>query len=71
MVFPDSSVHFTSKPDYHIAEYPVIHVQASFPYDLARVYAEGISLLDMVIQHGGQQIIRGSDRMKIPGKMKV
>ena len=71
MIFSYHSVHFVSKTYYDVAEHPVIHIQTSFPHNLPRINSEGISLLNVVIQHCSQQIIGRCNRMKISCKMKV
>ena len=37
----------------------------------SRVDSQGVALLDMVVQHGGQQVICRTDGMQVTGKMQV
>ena len=57
MVFPHHAVSLCPQSNDNIAQGPVVHVLTPFPQHLPRVDAQGISLLDVVVQESGQQII--------------
>ena len=50
MIFPYHSVSSGSNPYNYISEYPVIHVQTALPHYLIGIYAQCISLFNMVIK---------------------
>lgn len=50
---------------------PVIHIQAAFEQNPPLIDAKQIALLQMVVDHGAQQIVRRSNGMHISGKMQV
>ena len=54
-----------------MAEGPIIHVDGTRPGDPALVDAESIAVVDMAIQHGRQQVVRGRNRVEITGKVEV
>ena len=70
-VFAGNALRFSAQSIHDLAELAIIHVNGSFPGDLLRIDPERVSLLDMIVQHGGEKIVRRSDRVKISGKMKV
>ena len=57
VVFSDHPIHLIAKADNDVAEYAVVHIQASFPHNLPGIDPQGVSLLDVVVQHRGQKII--------------
>ena len=71
MIFPDNAVGLLSEADYDVSKSAVVHVKTALPNDLVRVDSERVALHDMVIKHGGKQIVRRSDCMEITGKVKV
>ena len=71
VVLSDHAVGLSAKPDDDVPKAPVVHVQAPLPDNLSRIDAQLISLLDMVVQKGCQQIVGGGDGMEIPRKVQV
>ena len=65
MILPHHSVHLVAEADNDIAEYAVVHIQAAFPHDLSGIDPEGIAQLDMVVKHGRQQVVGGSNGVEI------
>ena len=53
MILPDNAVGLGSQSDHDISQSAVVHVQAPLPEDLPGVDAQGVPLLDMVIQKSG------------------
>mgnify|MGYP002508014807 CR=1 FL=1 len=53
------------------AELAVIHVHAAAPGDPAGVNAQLVALVNMVIQHGGQQVVGSADGVEVAGKVEV
>ena len=53
------------------AELAVIHVHAAAPGDPAGVNAQLVALIDMVIQHGGQQVVGSADGVEVAGEVEV
>ena len=53
------------------AQLPVVHVHAAPPRDAPRVDAEGVALLDVVVEHGGEQVVRRADGVKVAGEVQV
>ncbi len=43
------------------AELAVVHIDAAAPGDAARVDVQAIALINMVIQHGSQQVVGSAD----------
>ena len=71
MVFSYKPVHLASQTDYDISKHSVVHIQATLPDNLSGINTEGVSLLNMIVQQCSKQIVCGSDRMEVTGKVKV
>ena len=70
-VLPGDALHPAAQAVDHIAELAVIHVHAPLPCDAFDVDAQGVALLDVVVQHGGQQVIGRADGMEVAGEVEV
>ena len=55
----------------NMAQLAVVHVDNALPGDALNVNTELIALLDVVVEHGGQQVIGGTDGMEVTGKVQV
>ena len=54
-----------------VAKLPVVHIHSPLPGDGLGIDAQGIPLLNMIVQHGGQQVVGSADGVEIAGKVKV
>ena len=54
-----------------IAQLAVVHVHAALPGDLLDVDAQPVALLDVVVQHRGQQVVRRADGVEVAGEVQV
>ena len=54
-----------------MTELAVVHVDNALPGDALNVDAELVALLNMVVEHGGQQVIGGTNGMEIASKVQV
>ena len=54
-----------------VPELAVVHVHAALPDDAPRVYAEAVALLDVVVKHGGAQVVGRADGVEVAGKVEV
>ena len=55
----------------NMAQLTVVHVDDALPGDALNVNTELIALLDVVIEHGGQQVVGSTDGMEVAGKVQV
>ena len=55
----------------NMAQLTVVHVDNALPGDALNVDAELVALLNMVVEHGCQQIVGGTDGMEVTGKVQV
>ena len=53
------------------SELAVIHVHAALPCDLSRVDVQLISLIDMVVDHGCEQVVGCADCVEVTCEVKV
>ena len=53
------------------AELAVVHIHAALPRHAARVDSAGVALLDAVVHHGGNQVVRRGDGVHVAGEMQV
>jgi hypothetical protein len=54
-----------------VAQLTVVHIDDALPSDTLNVNTELIALLDVVIKHGCQQVVGGTDGMEVAGKVQV
>ena len=66
-----NSLCLSAKPIDNVTELTVIHIDSTLPGDLFRIDAEGVALLNVVVQHGSQQIVGGTDGVEITGEMEI
>ncbi len=69
--FPRHPVGRSAKADDHVAQRPVVHVHRAFEGDAPRINAQGISLVQVVVDQCHQQVVRAGYGMEIPGEMQV
>ena len=54
-----------------LAQRPVVHVHDAAPDDAARVDAEFVAPIDVVVDQGRKQIVGSGDRVEVTGEMQV
>ena len=54
-----------------MAQLTVVHIDDALPSDALNVNTELIALLDVVIKHGGQQVVGSTDSVEVTGKVQV
>ena len=54
-----------------VAQLTVVHIDDALPSDALNVNTELVALLDVVIEHGGQQVVGSTDGMEVAGKVQV
>ena len=59
-----------SQAEHDLAQRAIVHVERAFPQDMARVERR-IAEVQSVVDHGGQQVVRGGDRVEVAGELKV
>ena len=70
-ILPGHALHPAAQAVHNIAQLPVVHVHAALPSDFLHVDAQGVALLNMVVQHGRQQVVGCADGVEIAGKVEV
>ena len=70
-VLPGDALHLAAQAVDDVAQLAVVHVHAALPDDLLDVDAQGVALLDVVVQQGGQQVVGRADGVEIAGEVKV
>ncbi len=70
-VLSGHAVGFAAETVHHEAKLAVVHIHAALPGDAARVDVQGVALLDVVVQHRGQQIVRRADGVEVAGEVEV
>ena len=61
--FSRYAIRMAAKTDDDVTEHAVIHIHDTVPYDAARIDAEYVPLLDVVVHHGSEKIVCSGDRM--------
>ena len=70
-VLPRHAVHPSSQAVHHLAQLAIVHVYTALPGNPPGVDVQGVALLNMVVQHGGQQIIGRPNGVHVAGEMKI
>ena len=65
------SIGGTTNTDDDIAQGAVIHIDDALPRNTAWIDIERITVINMVINHRGQQIVSQGNRGEIAGEMQV
>ena len=71
MVLAHHSVRLCSKADDHVSQRTVVHVLTALPLHLAGIDAQGVALLDVIVQQRRQQVVGGGDGVEIAGKVQI
>ena len=59
------------KRRYNVAQRAVVHVQNAAPNNAAGVDAQLVAPVDVVLDHRGEQVVRGGNRVKIAREVQV
>ena len=70
-ILPGRAVGLAAETVHNEAKLPIIHVHRTLPGDAAGIDAQGVPLLDVVVQHGGQQVVGSADGMEVASKVQV
>ena len=70
-VLPGHALHPAAQAVHDVAQLTVVHIHTAFPGNLFHINPQRIALLNMVVQHGCQQVIRRADGMKISSKVQI
>ena len=70
-VLTGHALGLASQAVHDVAQLAVVHVHRALPGDLLDIDAQGIALLDMVVQHGGHQVVRRADGVEVAGEVEV
>ena len=70
-VFSRHTIGLSAESVYDITKLTVVHIYTTFPGDLSRVNVQSISLEDVVVDHGCQQVVSCADGMEVTGKVQV
>ncbi len=60
-----------TEPDHDVAQGAVVDVEHATPGHVARVEARRAAEVQVVVDHGGQQVVRSGDRVEVAGEMEV
>ena len=60
-----------AEPDDDVAQRAVVDVDATPPRDRERVDAELVSVQEVRLEHRGEQVVRGADRVDVAGEVEV
>ena len=70
-VLPGHALHPAPQAVHDVSQLPVVHVHAALPGDFLHVDPQGVPLLDVVVQHGGAEVVGRPDGVEVPGKVEV
>ena len=70
-VLPGAAVGLAAQSVHDVAQLAVVHIHRPLPGDAPGIDAQGVALLNVVIQHGRQQVIGRSDGVEVAGEVKI
>ena len=70
-VLAGDPLHAAAQTVDNVAELAVVHIDGALPHDLLGIDTEGVALLDMVVEHCGEQVVGSADRMEVAREMQV
>ena len=59
------------QPDHDVAQAPVVDVEDAAPRDVVDVESEPVALVEVVVDHGRQQVVGGRDGMEVASEVEV
>ena len=59
------------EPAHDVAQGPVVDVEDPFPGDPVRVDAQGVAVVDVVVHHGGKEVVGRRDCVQVAGEVEV
>src|SRR5216683_35591 len=65
------AVHAAAQAHDHLTEGAVVDVEHALPQHLTHVDAEGVAVVEVIVEGGGQEIVRGGDGVEIAREVKV
>ena len=68
---PRHAVRRGAEADHDVAQRPVVDVEHPAPGDVVQVEAELVALVQVVVEHRGQHVVRGGDRVHVTGQVQV
>src|SRR6185437_7670683 len=68
---PGHPVRPSAQPDDDVAQRAVVDVEHPPPGDVVRVDAERVALVDVVVEHRGQQVVGRRDGVHVAGQVQV
>ena len=60
-----------AEPDHDLAQRAVVDVEHPLPGDAADVDVELVAVVHVVVDQGGEQVVRGGDRREVAGEVQV
>ena len=60
-----------AEADDSLAQRPVVQVERAAPGDAALIDAERVAPVHMIVDHRGQQVVGGRDRVEVSGEMEI
>ena len=68
---PRDPVLGRAEPDDEVAQGPVVHVEHATPRDVVEVDAELVAVMEVVVEHGREDVVRGGHRVHVAGEVEV
>ena len=70
-VLSGDALHSAAEAVNDISELAVVHIDCALPGDLLDIDAEGVALLDVVVEHGCEQVVCRADGVEITCEVEV
>ena len=68
---PGHPVRLAPQADHQMPQGPVVHVHHPPPDHPTRVDAQGVALLEVVVDQGGEEVVGHPHRVDVPGEVEV
>ena len=66
-----NTVHHAAQTDEYFPQRPVVEVNHPSQHDPARIDLQGIAMLQVVVEHGGQQVVGLFHGVHVADKMQI
>ena len=70
-VLAGDTLCLSAKTVHDVAQLAIVHIDRALPHDLLWIDAKGVTLLDVVIEHGGKEVVGSTDGVEVAREMQV
>ena len=65
------ALHLAAQAIHNVAELTIVHIDRTLPGDGLRIDAKGIALLNVVVEHGREEVVGRADSMEVAREVQI